>query len=59
MRGDDDDDGDDDAVDADDDLPDREDGVPCLCACSVLSIVAMYSFSRNHRLYSIMNLAGM
>ena len=73
MRGDDDDDGDDDAVDADDDLPDREDGVPgdcwirrsrlplrsMVCACSVLSIVAMYSFSRNHRLYSIMNLAGM
>ena len=49
MRGDDDDDGDDDAVDADDDLPDREDGVPgdfwihrsrlplrsmmCVCVC--------------------------
>ena len=31
MRGDDDDDGDDDAVDADDDLPDREDGVPGDC----------------------------
>ena len=78
MRGDDDDDGDDDAVDADDDLPDREDGVPgdcwirrsrlplrsmvCACVCTrnmVLPIVAMYSFSRNHRLYSIMNLAGM
>ena len=58
MRGDDDDDGDDDAVDADDDLPDREDGVPgdcwirrsrlplrsMVCACSVLSIVATVFF---------------
>jgi hypothetical protein len=73
MIGDDDDDGDGDAVDADD-LPDLEDGVPsdcwnrrsrlllrsmvCVCVCVLLCQLYVF-FSRNHRLYSIMNLAVM